>query len=82
MLITFEYFMEDKGILEFVGRIYDAALLPERWDDVLDEFAMVLNVASSSIQVLDPLYSVHHLSAASSLFRDHPDFDELSKHYY
>ncbi|GMR05649.1 MAG: hypothetical protein BMS9Abin25_0224 [Gammaproteobacteria bacterium] len=74
--------MKDKAVLEFVGRIYDAALLPERWNDVLDELAVVLNAASSSIQVLDPLYSVHQYSAVSSRFRDHTDIDELLKYYF
>ncbi len=74
--------MDDKAALEFIGRIYDAALMPERWPDVLDQFSLVLNAKSSTMQVLDPLYSVHQYTTVSSNFRDHPESAALLNYYF
>ena len=74
--------MNDPSVLKFVGRIYDAALQPQRWNEVMDEFAEVVGAAGTSLQVIDPVYKENHYTNLSSRFRDHPDFEALSKIYF
>lgn len=74
--------MQDKQVLEFIGRIYDAALHPHYWDDVLDQFTKIVNAGTTSIQVIDPKYTSHQYTALSKRMREHPDFLSLSTEYF
>jgi DNA-binding CsgD family transcriptional regulator len=74
--------MQDKSTLELIGHIYDAAMHPQYWDDVLDQYTVASGAASATIQVIDPLYSAHHYTVLSSRFRDHPDSASLMREYF
>ena len=74
--------MNDTNVLQFVGRIYDTALQPLRWNDVVDEFAELISAGSASIQVIDPNYTENQNSTLSKHYREHPDMDVLGPAYY
>ena len=74
--------MNDASALQFIGRIYDAALQPQCWNEVMDEFAEVVGAAGTSLQVIDPVYKENHYTSLSNRFRDHPDFEALMKEYF
>lgn len=74
--------MNDASALHFIEKIYDAALQPQRWNVVMDEFAEVVGAAGTSLQVVDPFYKENHYTSLSNRFRDHPDFEALMKEYF
>ncbi|MCK5359451.1 MAG: hypothetical protein KAJ95_02430, partial [Gammaproteobacteria bacterium] len=73
--------MYDSSALEFVGRIYDTALQPQRWSEVMDEFAAVVSAEATAMTVVDQTYRENQFTALSSIYLDHPDYIALLKEY-
>lgn len=61
--------MDEKG-LRFISRVYDAAIRPEEWETVLDEFCKVVDARAATLQVLDPRYNENRCNAASTWYRN------------
>ncbi len=45
--------MYEANHLDYIGRLYDVTLNPEKWRDVLDEFCGFINAGSVALQVVD-----------------------------
>lgn len=54
--------------LNLISKIYDLPLQPRKWQDVLDEFAAIINAEIAGIAVHEPLSSEHQLSVMTSNF--------------
>ncbi len=74
--------MYDSSAIDFVGRIYDTAMQPQRWNEVMDEFADVVGAAGASLQVVDPVFNENRYLNVSTRFRDHPDTGALQEAYF
>ena len=49
-----------------ISRIYDLPLNPDKWVDVLGEFAPTVNAAGAAIMVFDPVYGEHHVNMSTT----------------
>ena len=58
--------MISKQHMGLISRIYDLPLNPDKWADVLDEFAPTMGAAGATILAFDPIYSEHQLSMTTS----------------
>jgi DNA-binding CsgD family transcriptional regulator len=74
--------MDAKKGLEFTSTIYDAVLRPDSWDEVLDEFAVVVGAGGARLQVIDQIHEENKCVAMSTLFRSTPDFEKKFEHYF
>lgn len=52
-----------------ISRIYDLPLQPDKWSDVLDEFAPIMNAFGSTLVVLDPIYAELQVQAFSTVYQ-------------
>jgi len=68
--------------LNFISQIYDAVLEPENWLNTIDSFSNLVGAKAAMLSVVDHVYSQHEYTVASEHYRNHPDFDRLSKEYF
>lgn len=54
--------------LDLLAKIYDLPLEPEKWPNVLDEFAAIMGAGVVGVVAYDPIYIDHKLNSASSNF--------------
>ncbi len=54
--------MISKQHMGLISRIYDLPLNPDKWLDVLGEFAPTVGATGSAIMVFDPVYGEHHVN--------------------
>ena len=58
--------MISKQHMGLISRIYDLPLSPDKWADVLDEFASTMGAKGGAIMVFDPVYGEHHVNVTAS----------------
>src|SRR5690348_12806499 len=68
----------EERLLGAIGRIYDAALAPERWQSFVDDLAE-LYAGTAAISTQDPLSSAARISASSGI---DPAFARSYETYY
>ena len=59
--------MHSQEQLDLITKIYDLPLRPENWQDVLDEFAIVMNAYGCSASTIDTIFPVIQVNKNSSL---------------
>ena len=67
--------MISKQHMGLISRIYDLPLRPDKWVDVLDEFAPTMNAAGASVLAFNPSNAEYHVSVFTS---NYSEYDPLA----
>lgn len=63
------HFQITQSHLDLVSQIYDLPLRPERWQEVLDQFALIMNANLAGVVLQEPLSSEFQLSIMTTNFK-------------
>ena len=68
--------------MRFTSKIYDAVLIPESWDGILDEFTELIGAGAAALQVLDERYTENKFDSLSKRFREDSDYEKSIQFYF